>query len=236
MDILLESFRELKEDFAEESNEDSDLNNLDDYSDEDYEKLNKYALTKKCDDWEDALNELTLQQTKEFIDRIFKCLFGNGYYNEKETTYRLRPDHIEVFVNGKFDGNYYMQYDRSVNADRLYTWTGEEDEEDEEDDLEDLEDFDEDNPNEDVDWEPLYYLTEDEVDWNAFYLINQVDGEYAKFKTQEEAEAYGLKMQDDNPGYLTYDVDAFGDLFVLPGSGMVDYIAEKDEDAEEEEY
>ena len=81
------------------------------------------------------------------------------------------------------------------------------------------------------DWDDIFSLDESEIDEDAYYLINQPEEICSKFKTEEEAKAAGLKIQDE--GVYTFDIDSFGDLFVLPGVGLINYINDAKEESED---
>lgn len=86
------------------------------------DELSEYALSKKCEGFEDLENSMDEDEIKEYIDNVYDCIFGGGYYNEEDTTFILHEEYIEIFVNGKSEGKFEIFYDRSVGAYRLYDY------------------------------------------------------------------------------------------------------------------
>ena len=82
--------------------------------------LEEYALSKNCEGYEDLENYCDDEEIKESIDTAYNCIFGGGYYNKENTTFILYEDYIEIFVNGKSEGNFTTAYDTELGVFRLY--------------------------------------------------------------------------------------------------------------------
>ena len=165
-------------------------------------ELKQYALSKKCTGYADLENFMNEEEIKAYINDAYDCLFGAGYFNEENTTFNLRKDYIEVFVDEKLEGKYTMFFDRSVNGWRLYTYP-EEDEKFEdynpddvpEDDTEDYEDhilhsheeFDLDDTENESLKEDIQPFNEDVKDWHSQTEVDR----FAKY-----CHLFGLEPED----------------------------------------
>lgn len=103
-----------------------ELRNLkEDIDDDEYEELEQYALNKHCDGFEKIYNELgSIEEVKKVIDETYECL--SRYFDIEKTRFTFEPEYFKVYVDDKFEGNYYISYDREMKVNRLYNWEDDE--------------------------------------------------------------------------------------------------------------